>query len=133
MDVAFSANRTGVAQHSRHGFDGYPDILLRLGQAFATLELLQGLSGVHGACPCAKILRGEILSADLLEVLIHRVRIDAPSLASVVEVLEQFLAGQVLAASNDRGDPGVRDLHFVLFSALAAEKNRMAPDGLIRT
>ena len=58
--------------------------------------------GQDGAGPGAEVLGGEVLAGDLAQVGVDVGRADRLRLAVVVEVLEQLLPGQVLAALDDR-------------------------------
>ena len=61
------------------------------------------------------------LAGDLAQVGVHVVGGDVVRLAVVVDVLEQLLAGQVLAAPDDRRQAPVADPDLVLAAGLAAE------------
>jgi hypothetical protein len=58
---------------------------------------------------------------DLLQVGIHVVRANAAWFAVLVQVLEQLLAGQVLAARHDARQARVRDFNVIDLAALAPE------------
>src|SRR6185295_19831781 len=63
----------------------------------------------------------EVLTGDLAQVLVDVLRADGPRLTVLVQVLEQLLPRQVLAAPHDAGQPRVRYLHVIDLAALAAE------------
>ena len=77
--------------------------------------------GQDGPGPGAEVLGGELLAGDLAEVVVHVGRVDRVGLAVVVDVLEEFLAGQVAAALDDPGEPAVVQVDRVLDAALAPE------------
>ena len=66
--------------------------------------------GQHGAGPGAEILGRDVAAGDLAQVGVHVGGGHVLALAVLVEVLEQLLAGQVLAGLHDPGDAAVLDL-----------------------
>ncbi len=121
MDVGLAADRRGVAEPLRHALDRLDDVLLRLGVGVERLELLQGQRAEDRAGPGAEVLGGEVLPGDLPEVLVDIARVDRPMLPVVVEVLEEFVAGDLLAAPDDPREAPVLDADLPLLAALAAE------------
>src|SRR5205814_422242 len=75
----------------------------------------------YSAGPRPKILGCEIGPADFPQILIYILRTDAPPLAIGIEVLEEFLAGQILAAFDDSGQARILDLHLVLLAGFSPE------------
>ena len=69
----------------------------------------------------AKVLRRDLSSGDLAQVLIDVAGIDALPMAIVIEILKQLLARQLLAVLHDAGDASVRDRYRVRHAALAAK------------
>ena len=57
----------------------------------------------------------------VLQVVVDVVGADAVALAVLVEILEQVLPRQVLAALHDGGEPAVAQVDVVLDAVLAAE------------
>src|SRR4029453_7652108 len=101
MDVALAADRRRVAQSRRHLHD-------RGGEPPARVGLLgrrgEGLRGEDGAAPRAEVLGGELLAADLAEVGIDVRGAYGLPLPILVEVLEQLVAREILAAPPDAGE-----------------------------
>ena len=61
------------------------------------------------------------MAGDLAKIVIDVVRLDREDLAGLVDVREELLSGQVLAATNDLRQASVRDLDVPALSALPAE------------
>ena len=74
-----------------------------------------------GAGPGPEVLRGEVVAGDLAQVVVHVVGADVAPRAVLVDVLEQLLAGQLLALPDERGQAAVAHVDLVLLAALAAE------------
>src|SRR6476659_2117026 len=107
MDVAFATDGRGVAKPCGYLLDGIADVALGAGLAVEFLKFLQGHRGEHGAVPGAEILGGDILAADLAQVSIDVRRRDVAILSLIVDILEELLAGQILARPDDLGDAPV--------------------------
>lgn len=73
------------------------------------------------ATPGAEVLDGEVLARQLVDVLVHVLRAHVALRAELVEVAEELLAGQVLAAPDDPRQPWVGDAHGVVAAVLAAK------------
>ena len=101
MNIALPANRSRVSQPLRHRFDGRHHIPPSLCFEIECLEPHQGASGQDRTGPGAKVLGGEFLSGLLTEIGVDVYRIDRSRRTVLVQVLEQFLARQVLAALDD--------------------------------
>jgi hypothetical protein len=71
--------------------------------------------------PGAKVLGRELLAAHRAEIGIDVARADPLRQPILVEVLEELLAREVLAAADDAGEPAVADVHLLELAALAAE------------
>src|ERR1700686_2477211 len=102
---------------------------LRIG--FEARNIPQGTDGQDGRRPCAVVLRGEILSTYLLQVLVDVIRMDGVTFAVGADVLEQHLARELFASPDHPRHAAVRDPHLDLASALASEKksHRRPTDG----
>ncbi len=71
--------------------------------------------------PGAEILGREVIAHALAKEGIHLAGIDAAAMALFVDILEQPLAGQVLASAHQCGEARVPDAHLVQQSTLAGE------------
>ena len=78
-------------------------------------------AGKHGRRPRAKILGCEILAADLFQVCVDTGGRHITAVSRVVQVLEELLARQVAACTNDAGEPAVVETDFVTLAALASK------------
>ena len=87
----------------------------------ARRERPQRAIGKDGPGPRPEVLGRDVAPGDLAQVGVHVVRRDVVRLAVVADVLEELLAGQVLAAPDDRGQPSVADPDLMLAAGLAAE------------
>jgi hypothetical protein len=96
MHVAFAANGRRIAEFSRDLFNRGSKISLRLRGAIKAVKLIEGHSREDRARPGAKVLRGDILAGDFLEIVVHIGRRDVLEITRFVHVLEQFLSRQTL-------------------------------------
>ena len=122
VDVTFPAHRRSVAQPLRHMLDGGDKVLFRLCLRVESFELGQRDRGEHRARPGAKILGRELRAADLAQIVVHVLRIHLLLVAVLIEVLEEFLARQVLRAPDDFGDARIVQVDAVIFSTFAAKR-----------
>src|SRR6185503_9090675 len=81
----------------------------------------QGPPGAHAAGPGAEILGREVASRRLGQVGIDVARADRAPAAALVPVLEQVLAGQLLAPLHDPAQLAVLDPELVDLSRFPAE------------
>ena len=111
-----------VAQPLGHLLDRPHHVALGLRLRVDASNSCSAQRGQHGAGPGAEVLGGEVLAGDLAQVVVDVARADGADLAVLVEVLEQLLPGQVLAA-RARSAPGARSrqLDVVRLAALAPE------------
>ena len=122
MDVALAADGGGVAELFGDLLDGLDDVLLRLGLGFEGFEFAQRQAGEDGACPGAKVLGGELLLGDGAQIVVHVGGVDSVQRAVlVVDVLEEFVAGQVEAALHNAREAAVVEVDDVALAALALE------------
>ena len=121
MHVAFSANRRCVAEAGRDACDGGAHIPFRMRRTVEALDLPQRQRRQDGSRPGAKILGGDVLSGDLPEIRVHIGRGDILLRAVVIDILQELLAGQLLAGLDDLGDAAVLDRERPLLAALADE------------
>src|ERR1043166_10053612 len=101
MDVAFAANRPGIAELSRDALDGADDITFRLCLRIELLDFSKSHRGKHGAGPSAKILGGKIHAGCLAQIIVHISRIHAALFAITVDILEELLTWRVLDIFED--------------------------------
>jgi hypothetical protein len=121
MDVVLATDRARVAQPRRGLVDGTHHVLLRLGCRQRGAHAAQRLGGEHGAGERAKILGRDLAIRDLAQVFVDVAGVDLAARALFVEVLEQLLSGQLLAALHDPRDAAVGDTYTDRDAALAAE------------
>ncbi len=121
MDVAGPADRGRVAQHPGDLLDAGGDDALLGALVLGGAGLGQGLGAVQRTRPGAEVLGGEGSPRGFADVVVDVVGVDGVPLALVVEVLEQALARQLLAAADQRREAPVVDAGAVLLAALAAE------------
>jgi hypothetical protein len=81
----------------------------------------QRLRRQHRSRPGSEVLGGEILPADLAHVGVHVGGVDHLTIAVLVDVLEELVAGQLAAGFDDPREPRVSQIDRVLDAALAAE------------
>lgn len=74
-----------------------------------------------GAEPGAEVLRREVGAPDLPEIGVDVRRVDRLARPALVQVLEEPVAGQVLAPADHRGEPPVVDVDRVMLAALLGE------------
>ena len=121
MHIAAATDRPGVAELLRDRLDGARDVLLARRGRVDDVQFLQGGSGQHRAGPGAEVLGGELGAGDLAQVRVDVLGRDALAGAVGVEVLEQHLAGQVLAALDGAGEATVLQGDLLPDAALGAE------------
>jgi hypothetical protein len=124
MDVAFPADGHGIAETLRDRFDGLHKVLFGLRLGVESLEFPQRHRRENGAGPGPKIFGGKILPRDLAQIIIHIPGLHVLVLAFFIAVLEQFLAGQVLAAPDNFREAPIANIHGVRFAGFAAEMKR---------
>ncbi len=96
VDIALATDGRCVAQILRRLFDRLADILLRLRLCFRLATLFERLDSDNCSPPGTKILCREIFPCDLSQVFIHVGRLNAAHLILLIQIFEQFVAGQVL-------------------------------------
>ena len=121
MDVAAAAYGGRVAEARRHRLDGTRQVALRLPDRRERLERAQRIGGADRPRPRRKVLRGEIAAADGAQVGIDVGRAHPSLAATVVDVPEQLLSRQLLAALHDPAQAPVPDAQGVLLAALPAK------------
>src|SRR5581483_9111194 len=121
VDVALAADGRRVAELPGYPLDRAHHVPFRLGLAVEALELLQGLGGEDRAGPGAEVLRREVLPGGAAQVVVDVGRIDRVLDAVGIDVLEELLAGQLLAAADDARQAAVADLDVVPDATLAPE------------
>ena len=131
MHVALAADGRCVAEAVGDSLDGGDEILFGLRVGVGRLELPQQRTGENGSSPRSKILRGKILLGDLAKVVVDVRGVDRMSIAFIVEILKQFVAGKVAAARNDLRKAAIFEVDSMLDAALAleVEGDRGAFDG----
>ena len=130
MDVAPAAGGDGIAQTTRDLLDGARDVALAVGLGPRRRQPAQGPGGAHGGAPGAEVLGGQLAARDAAQIAVHVAGADAPRLPAGIEIAEQLLPRQFLAAAQDPAEPRVLQAHRVVLAALAAEAepNRRAGD-----
>jgi hypothetical protein len=122
VHVALARDRRRVPQRLRRLADRLDDVAARLALRVARLEGAQRPVREHRARPRPEVLGGDVGAAGrIAQVLVDVLRADVAHLAIVVEVLQQVLAGQLLAAGDDPRQPPVAEVDLVRLAALARE------------
>ena len=121
MNVAAPADRRRVAEMLRDLLDGAHDRLLPLALRIEVAETPQRLRRELRAGPGAEVFCGDILPRDLAQIGVNLLRAHRMLIAFVVEILEQFVPGQVATAFDDACEPAVADVALISVAALAAE------------
>jgi hypothetical protein len=98
VQVALAADRGGVSQQARDGFDGLDDIALRLSVRLKRRQLQKRAGDENGPSPRPEVLRREILTACLTEILIDVRRTDVVNVSVFVWVLEQLVTWKLLTS-----------------------------------
>src|SRR2546428_6620366 len=121
MHVAFTTDSGGTTEILGGGFDGLHDVLFGLCRGFELAKLLECANGKNGTSPGAEVLGSEILSTDLTYVVVHVGSVNRTVLSFFVEVLEEFMARDILATLDDSGELAISDIDFVFLAAFAAK------------
>src|SRR6187551_1506608 len=119
MNIAFPANRFGIAQLLGDAFDGPNYIAFALGIRRSGFECLQCSRSQHRPGPGAEILGAEFFAGNLPDVLVNIAGIYSTPLAIIIDVLKQLVARQILATLDDPGQAPVTDIESMLDAALA--------------
>src|SRR5205085_129722 len=126
VHIGFAADRGRIAQH-------VGDLLEHRLQADALLAGGADLrEGEHARAPGPEMLGGEILARGLANVIVDVGGGDRVRLAVVVQILEQVLAGQVLALLHDPAERRVGDPELPLDAAFRLEAHLHGPAGHFR-
>jgi hypothetical protein len=120
MDVALAAHGDCIAELGCHPLDRARHVALGGRLGVEALELAERQRRQHGPRPGAEILGREGLARDLLQIGVHVRRIDLLPLPIVVDVLEEVLAGELLAGAHDARQPAITQRRAVPLAALAA-------------
>src|SRR5690606_7532024 len=123
-DVVTLADRERVAEYRGRVSRGLIDDARRLGVARARLARGQLLEGRDRSGPGPKILGREALPGQLLEQRVDVARRDGAQLAVRVEIAEQPLARQLVAAAQGARGTCVVHRQRVLDAAFAGELQR---------
>ena len=120
MDVAFAAHGDRIAELGGDLLDRADHVALGGGFRIEALELAERERGQHRSRPGAEVLGREGLSCDILQIGVDVRRIDRLPLAFLVDVLEELLAGDLLAGAHDAGEAAIAQRRAVQPAALAA-------------
>ena len=119
-DVAGAADGGRVAQCFGDLLDRVPERRADLGPRRPATRA-ERAEREHRPGPRPEVLGRDLCPGGLTEVVVDVGRLDRARLAVAVEVLEQLLAGEVLAALDDPGDAPVAHADRVELAALAAK------------
>ena len=125
VDVAASRDGGRVAQDVGRLADRLDDVLARLALGLARLERQQRTVREHGPGPRPEVLRRDVSARDLAQVRVDVLGADVADLAVLVDVLEQLLAGQLLAAPDDARQPPVPEVTSCITPLLPRNRNRI--------
>lgn len=95
MDVAFTTDRRRVSKLFRYLLDDLH--AARLGGR-CVFQFVERHDRQCSSGPCPKIFRGDFVSRNFRQILIHIARIDAMTVALVADVLEQLRTRQITAS-----------------------------------
>src|SRR5919106_4182232 len=126
VDVRLLGDGPGVSKPAPHGLDGLIDRTgcLPLGAGRLLPGELPG--GEHGPGPGAEVLGGELIAANLTQVLVHVAGVHgAPP--PVFKALEQLVPGKIPATFDDAREALVLDRQCVEFTTLPPELEPEAP------
>src|SRR5207247_2646295 len=76
----------------------------------------RGPGGAHGGGPGAEVLGGQLAARDAAQIAVHVAGADAPRLPAGIEIAEQLLPRQFLAAAQDPAEPRVLQAHRVVLA-----------------
>src|SRR4029078_7532084 len=110
MHIALSANGRRVSQFLSHPLDRLRDVAFGRGLRLKGSAFWQGQIRENVAGPGAEILGGEIRAADLAQVVIHIGGVDGTPLTRIVNILKQFLPGEVETGSDDARQSAILEL-----------------------
>src|SRR5271154_6411383 len=80
---------------------------------------MQLRAGQNRTRPSSKVFGSEVLLRRLAEVVVDVGRIDCVMLPFAVDILKQFVTGDILAALNDLRQPSISDIHRMSHAALS--------------
>ena len=103
--------RTAYSQAVRRPIEWLAQHFFCLRLRLECVAFLQRHASQHRPGPGAKILGGKVVAADLAQIIVHIREVDGVGLAVVADILEQFIAGEVLASPNNLGQSAVLEYH----------------------
>src|SRR2546421_3071704 len=110
-----------VPQLLRCRFDGLSHVFLALGRRIKRAHFLKGAHDKDGASPGTEILRGNVVPTDFTQVGIYMTRFDIAQFTFLVDILEEFMPWQVLAAFDDFGELAIIDVDDMFLATFAAK------------
>ena len=127
MDVALARDGFRITEALRDRFNSSDDVAFGFGGGLVFRAVAQQLRRVHRPGPCPEVLRGVFLPRQLLQVRIDIGRPNDLTLTLLVVELEQVVAGDVPAGTDDLRQGAVIQIDLVLDPALAPERETQAP------
>jgi len=121
MDIAFAADGRCISEMLCCCLNDLHDIFLSLGLGIKSSHFLQRFGYSDRTTPGTEIFGGEALIRDLMQVFVYVVRLNFAQLPVFVDVLEELVSRQILAALDDFGKLTVPDIDDVLFAPLATK------------
>src|SRR6185295_351413 len=121
VNVVFAANRSRISQALRNGIDCTIDVALCFALRGRRTHLAQFHASQHCPAPGTEVFRRDIATAYFTQISVHVVRRDRFPFSGADEVLEQFLARQILAALHDARDTPVGNGNRMLHAAFSPE------------
>ncbi len=103
MHITLAADGRSIPELFGDRLDGLHNIFLRLRLGLECIAFLQRDACQNCSGPGTKIFSGKLLAADFAEIVIDIRRVDGMGLPIVADILEQFIAGQVLASPDNFG------------------------------
>ena len=123
IDIGLAANRRRVAQIGSDLLDGLDNEPgeRAFAQGIGQRRRMHDLHRAQRRVPGAKVLRREIVAHRLLQIRIDLIGTNRACLAGIIDVLEQALAGQLVAAAHEPRELPVVDRDLVVCATLAGE------------
>jgi len=121
MDVRLAADRRGITQHARNGFNRAQRVPLRRGLGIRVAEFAKRCRSEHRAEPRAKVLRREISPGNFPQVRVDIRGVHVLPAPMFVEILKELLAGKIAALLDDTRETAIVDTDTVPLPALSSE------------
>jgi hypothetical protein len=119
VDVGLAADSRSVSQSQGDALDRGGQVSLGHRGAFRPTRLLEKTRRKDRPGPGAKILGGDIRAGDGPQIVVDVARRDSPQFLLLIQILQQFLPGQLLTRPDDLRDAAIAHRKRPSFAALA--------------